>query len=99
MINYVGRTGGLYTLYAESAQGRTEWRTKLEEALGARKGVAERERVFGLETLSLGSFPAAVVGQGVGDGVFTGKVTCSVPFSEWRFVRMGACVDPLGSYF
>lgn len=81
-INYIGRLGGLYTLYAESAQARAEWRVKLEEAIALRKGAAEREKVFGLETLSVGTFPVA----GVGDGVFTGRVTCSVPFSEFLFV-------------
>ena len=29
-----GRLGGLYTLYAESAQARSEWMDKLQEAIG-----------------------------------------------------------------
>jgi hypothetical protein len=37
--------GGIYALYAESAQARKEWKDKLEEALGMRKVVQESNKV------------------------------------------------------
>jgi len=44
-IHHNGRLGGLYTLYAESAQARMEWKNKLEEALALRKAVTENNKV------------------------------------------------------
>ena len=87
-IHHNGRLGGLYTLYAESAQARLEWKAKLEEAIGLRKVVQESNKVFEVETLSLDTFFAPTLMANAGpswnnDGNFTGKVTCSVPFSEW----------------
>ena len=87
-IHHSGRLGGLYTLYAETAQARLEWKAKLEEAIGLRKVVQESNKVFEVETLSVDTFfaPTLMVSPGSSlrnDGNFTGKVTCSVPFSEW----------------
>jgi len=86
-IHHNGRLGGLYTLYAESAQARLEWKAKLEEAIGLRKVVQESNKVFEVETLSVDTFFAPTLMANAGpswnnDGNFTGKVTCSVPFSE-----------------
>jgi hypothetical protein len=87
-LHHNGRLGGPYILYAESAQARTEWKLKLEEALGLRKVVQESNKVFEVETLSADTFlvpsmmantPSPAWTQ---DNTFTGKVTCSVPFSE-----------------
>jgi hypothetical protein len=55
-IHHNGRLGGLYTLYAESAQARLEWKAKLEEAIGLRKVVQESNKVFEVETLSVDTF-------------------------------------------
>ncbi|KAF7317781.1 hypothetical protein MKEN_00865900 [Mycena kentingensis (nom. inval.)] len=86
-IHHNGRLGGAYILFSDSAQARTEWKQKLEEALGIRKVVQESNRVFEVETLSADTFlvPSVQVGppspqwnQGTS---FTGKVTCSVPFN------------------
>jgi hypothetical protein len=84
-IHHNGRLGGLYTLYAETAQARLEWKAKLEEAIELREVVQEANKVFEVETLSVDTFPAptSIVNAGRNnDRTFTGKVTCSVPFSE-----------------
>ena len=80
--------GGPYILYAESPQARAEWKQKLDEALGLRKVVQESNKVFEVETLSADTFlvPSVMAGTPAPgwnqDNTFTGKVTCSVPFSE-----------------
>jgi hypothetical protein len=76
-ILYPGRLGGLYTLYAESSPARTEWKEKLKEAIELCKGVQESDRVFKVETISSDTFVSWNSG-----GLFTGKVTCSVPLSK-----------------
>lgn len=87
-IHHNGRLGGLYTIFAESAQIRNEWKQKLDEAIGLRKVVQESNKVFEIETLSADTFlmPSIVPGGGAPawthENAFTGKVTCSVPFSE-----------------
>ncbi|KAJ7282099.1 Dbl domain-containing protein [Mycena rebaudengoi] len=86
-IHHNGRLGGPYILYSESAQSRTEWKQKLEEAIGIRKVVQESNKVFEVETLSADTFlvPSVQVGPASPawnqDTSFTGKVTCSVPFN------------------
>ncbi|KAJ7708817.1 Dbl-like domain-containing protein [Mycena rosella] len=86
-IHHNGRLGGPHILFSESPQARTDWKQKLEEALGIRKVVQESNRVFEIETLSADTFlvPAVQVGptspQWNQDQSFTGKVTCSVPFN------------------
>lgn len=82
-----GRQSNPITLYAESAQSRAEWKQKLEEAMGLRAVVSESNRVFEIETLSIETFlippinlaPTAPTWHDMGN--FTGKVTCSVPFT------------------
>lgn len=87
-IHHNGRLGGLYTVFAETAQSRIEWKQKLEEAIGLRKVVQESNKVFEVETLSADAFfvpPMTTSGSNTTyshDNAFTGKVTCSVPFSE-----------------
>ena len=85
-IHHNGRLGGLYTLFAETAQARLEWKTKLEEAIGLRKVVQESNKVFEVETLSIDTFLAPSIlptnPSWNNDNILTGKVTCSVPFSE-----------------
>ena len=87
-IHHNGRMGGPYILYAESAQIRAEWKQKLEEALGLRKIVQESNKVFEVETLSADTFlvpSMSAAAQGPAwnqESTYTGKVTCSVPFSK-----------------
>ncbi|KZT25369.1 Dbl-like domain-containing protein [Neolentinus lepideus HHB14362 ss-1] len=86
-IHYNGRMGGLYMLYAESAQVRADWKQKLEEAIGLRKVVQESNKVFEIDTLSTDTFlvPSILAGptnpSWNNENTFTGKVTCSVPFT------------------
>ncbi|KAJ3860794.1 CNH domain-containing protein [Lentinula novae-zelandiae] len=95
-IHHNGRMGGNYILYAESASARSEWKEKLEEAVGLRKVVQESNKVFEIETLSSDTFLVPSMGLGADRGergaaggglgpsyenAFTGKVTCSVPFN------------------
>ncbi|EGN96888.1 hypothetical protein SERLA73DRAFT_58376 [Serpula lacrymans var. lacrymans S7.3] len=86
-IHHNGRLGGLYTLYTESTQARTEWKQKLDEALGLRKVVQESNKVFEIETLSTDTFLVPSIAAGAStpswnyENSLTGKVTCSVPFT------------------
>ena len=78
-------------MYAESSQARLEWKAKLEEAIGLRKVVQESNKVFEVETLSVDTFFAPTLMANAGpswnnDGNFTGKVTCSVPFSKQSWI-------------
>jgi len=96
-IHHNGRLGGLYTLYAQTAQARLEWKVKLEEAIGLRKVVQESNKVFEVETLSVDTFfaPTSMANAGPSwnnDGYFTGKVTCSVPFSKSQSFPMHVLV-------
>lgn len=95
-IHHNGRLGGLYTVFAESMQARTEWKQKLDEAIGLRKVVQESNKVFEVETLSADTFigPAMVPSQNGAshshESAYTGKVTCSVPFSEFFICVLGS---------
>ncbi|KAI0079115.1 hypothetical protein K474DRAFT_1659617 [Panus rudis PR-1116 ss-1] len=86
-IHHNGRLGGLYTVFAESQKARDEWKAKLEEAIGLRKVVQESNKVFEVETLSADTFLAPSPLSNVApqsyshENAFTGKVTCSVPFT------------------
>ncbi|THH16693.1 hypothetical protein EW146_g3989 [Bondarzewia mesenterica] len=86
-IFYNGRLGGPWTLYADSAQARAEWKEKMEEAIGLRKVIQESNKVFEVETLSTDTFlvPSALANPSSStwhsENAFTGKVTCSVPFT------------------
>ncbi|KAF9466176.1 CNH domain-containing protein [Collybia nuda] len=86
-LHHNGRLGGPYVLYAETAQARTEWKSKIEEALGLRKVVQESNKVFEVETLSADTFlvpsmiPNTPSPAWTQDTTYTGKVTCSVPFN------------------
>jgi len=87
-LHHNGRMGGPHILYAESPQIRNEWKKKLEEALGLRKVVQESNKVFEVEYLSMDTFVMPPMSAGASgpawnqDSQFTGRVTCSVPFSE-----------------
>ncbi|KAF5318404.1 hypothetical protein D9611_013915 [Ephemerocybe angulata] len=86
-LHHNGRMGGAYVLYAESAQIRSEWKERLDDAIGLRKVVQESNKAFEVETLSSDTFLMplyASASQGPAweqSNTFTGKVTCSVPFT------------------
>ncbi|EJD48095.1 Dbl-like domain-containing protein [Auricularia subglabra TFB-10046 SS5] len=85
-IHHNGRMGGLYTLYAESAAARVEWHQKLQEATGLRAVVQESNKVFEIEPLSADTFLVPQINNNQSqswseDSQYTGRVTCSVPFS------------------
>lgn len=90
VIHHNGRLGmsGQYIIFAHSSSSRQEWKQKLEETKGLRKVVQESNKVFEVESLSVDTFllPSASIGPNSTvwqDGtLFTGKVTCSVPFSK-----------------
>ena len=87
-LHHNGRAGGPIILYAESAQSRNEWKLKLEEALGLRKIVQESNKIFEADSLSTDTFLVPLPTAGAPppawnqDNAYTGKVTCSVPFSK-----------------
>ena len=102
-IHDSGRLGGLYTLYTETSQTRLEWKVKLEEAIGLRKVSQEENKVFEVETLSVDTFctPTLMANAGPSwnnDVNFTGKVTCSVPFSKQPWVSTRVLVMILWGY-
>ena len=45
-FHHTGGSGGLYTLFAKSAQARLEWKVKIKEVMGLRKAVQEWNKVF-----------------------------------------------------
>lgn len=104
-IHHNGRLGGTYTLYAESSAIRDEWKTKLEEALGLRKVVQELNKVFAIESLSVDTFLVPSMNTAPNSAVlhdgtfFTGKVTCSVPFSEFCALWSGFIAWLMGCFF
>ena len=102
-IHHNGRLGGSYTLYTETSQARLEWKAKLEEAIGLRKAVQESNKVFEVGTLSADTFYAPTLMTDAGpswdnDENFTGKITCSVPFSKWSWVSTRVLVLILWGY-
>ncbi|KAI0292306.1 Dbl-like domain-containing protein [Russula brevipes] len=78
-ILHAGRLGGLYTVYADSSQARAEWKDKLQEAIGLRKVVQESTSS---DTFIVPSMLGPATNQSWNtESSFTGKVTCSVPFT------------------
>lgn len=91
-IQHNGRQSTPITLYVDTAQSRSDWKQKLEEAMGLRAVVSESNRVFEIETLSIETFLIPPVNLAPTStpswhdmGNYTGKVSCSVPFSECHF--------------
>jgi hypothetical protein len=93
-LHHNGRAGGPYMMYAETSQSRSEWQQRLAHALAMHKAVHESNKVFEIETLSADTFlvpSMATAASGPAwnqDNAFTGKVTCSVPFSKRSFLPM-----------
>lgn len=89
-VQHNGRQSTPITLYVETAQARSDWKQKLEEAKGLRAVVSESNKVFEIETLSIETFLVPPVNLTTTNtpswhdvGSYTGRVTCSVPFSKF----------------
>ncbi|KAG5643354.1 hypothetical protein DXG03_001036 [Asterophora parasitica] len=101
-LHHNGRLGGPYILYAESAQARLEWAEKLQDAVGLRQAVQDSNKAFEVETISADTFLIPSVAPNAAspgwnqDSTYTGKVTCSVPFSEFALLLL---LLSLGSLF
>jgi hypothetical protein len=85
-LRYLGRTGGHFTLFAESARARDTWREKLQAAIEARERVLASQRVFDLVPIANQTFLQrghAADAQAPRDGSRppAGRPTCSVSFS------------------
>lgn len=78
-----GQMSGQYTLWTDSEKARTEWNEKLNHAKVLRDEVNDAGKVFEMTALSTDTFYQAP-GYGVptSNEDYTGRVTCSVPFSK-----------------
>ena len=85
-ITHEGRLGGSYTLYADTEETRSTWRSKLEEAIQLRQ---QSSRIFKMKTLNRESF---LMRTGVSSGYLpkgiqlTRTINCITPFSTSRTV-------------
>ncbi len=86
-LHHNGRAGGLSVLYAESSQSRAEWQERLTNTLVRHKAAQESNKVFRFETLIADAFlgPSMATSELGWDqsDTFTGRVTCSAPFSQY----------------
>lgn len=77
--------GGQYTLWTDSAQSRKDWYDKLIHAKALRAADIEANKIFELRPLSLDTFFAPLTyamptKPNESEPLFTGRVTCSIPF-------------------
>ncbi|WVF70262.1 hypothetical protein IAT40_005051 [Kwoniella sp. CBS 6097] len=92
-----GQLGGSYTLWADSASARDEWKEKLQHAKVLRIEVNDAGKVFEMIPLAENTFymaPNYAVPKDKEDK-YTGRVTCSCPFTtsdQRRLVAIG-CQD------
>ena len=86
-IAHGGRLGGFHTLYADTDEIRSLWRTKLEEAIQLRK---QSNKFFKAKILNRESF---LMKTGTSSGYLpegrelTRTINCATPFSTSRNVR------------
>lgn len=81
-----GQLGGQYTLWTDSYAARAEWQERFQHAKVLRTEVNDATRVFEMTPLSEGTFwmaPNYAAPKVEGDSPYTGRVTCSTPFSEY----------------
>ncbi len=79
-----GQLGGQYTLWTDSYAARAEWQERFQHAKVLRIEVNDATRVFDMTPLSEGTFwmaPNYAAPKVEGDSPYTGRVTCSAPFS------------------
>nr|XP_019049461.1 hypothetical protein I302_03250 [Kwoniella bestiolae CBS 10118]OCF28391.1 hypothetical protein I302_03250 [Kwoniella bestiolae CBS 10118] len=92
-----GQLGGAYTLWADSAAARDDWKEKLNHAKVLRMEVNDAGKVFEMIPLSTNTFymaPNYAVPKDKEDK-YTGRVTCSCPFTtsdQRKLVAIG-CQD------
>ena len=80
-----GQLGGQYTLWTDSYATRAEWQERLQHAKVLRTEVNDATKVFEMIPLSEGTFwmaPNYAAPKVDGESSYTGRVTCSAPFSE-----------------
>jgi hypothetical protein len=80
-----GQLGGQYTLWTDSYAARADWQEKLQHAKVLRNEVNDAGKVFEMTPLSLDSFfmaPNYAAPRNDTETLFTGRVSCSCPFSE-----------------
>jgi hypothetical protein len=80
-----GQLGGQYTLWTDSYAARADWQEKLQHAKVLRNEVNDAGKVFEMSPLSLDSFfmaPNYAAPRSDSDTPFTGRVSCSCPFSK-----------------
>ncbi|OCF37676.1 hypothetical protein I316_00803 [Kwoniella heveanensis BCC8398] len=92
-----GQLGGSYTLWADSASAREEWKEKLQHAKVLRIEVNDAGKVFEMLPLAENTFymaPNYAVPKEKEDR-YTGRVTCSCPFttSDGRSLVAVGCQD------
>ena len=79
----LGKHGGSYNLYASTIEERDAWQRKLKEAIAACRAAQAESSVFRFETITAdtaGSQDAPAHRL----GLVTGRITCSLPFSECK---------------
>ena len=77
-----GQLSGQYTLWTDSASARQEWQEKLNHAKVLRNEVNDAGKVFEMTPLSVDTFfQAPGYGVPANNDDYTGRVTCSVPFT------------------
>lgn len=81
-IIHIGRNGGSYQLFADSANSRKMWKEKIAEAQTKLQLNGSSKQVFELFTLNDATFGTAPIGTSGATGASKGKVTCSVPFGK-----------------
>jgi hypothetical protein len=81
-IIHIGRNGGTYQLFADSANSRKMWKEKISEAQTKLQLNGSSQQVFELFTLNDATFGTAPIGTSGATGASKGKVTCSVPFGK-----------------
>ncbi|KAH9965640.1 hypothetical protein BGW80DRAFT_1344477 [Lactifluus volemus] len=87
-ILHTGQLGGLYTVYAESTQARSDWKESFRKRLGCARSCRSRTRCSKSRRSARTPFVVPSMLSPPGNQswnteiAFTGKVTCSVPFSK-----------------
>ncbi|CAG8443691.1 6434_t:CDS:10 [Acaulospora morrowiae] len=79
-IEHVGRHGGLYQLFADSANTKKMWKEKIQDAQTKLQLKELNNHVFELFTMNDSTFKLGQTGSSSSNTVSRGKVNCSVPF-------------------
>lgn len=91
IIYDLGRQGGQRKLFAETSAAREDWKLRLKETLDLRQFAHKSDQVFDTAILNESTFfaPPTITKtdsfSGSDESHYTGRVTCSVPFSTPSF--------------